>query len=140
MTPFALLFTMAAIGIAETTYLIRKRKEDERPVCPIGGGCAAVLESKYNSLFGVHNDLLGLLFYLAMAAVTALLVIGIEPWAAWNLVAAVMVVGALAMSVALVWLQWRVIKAWCFWCLMSAGTVVVMAIVLSANGFDLAIR
>jgi len=140
VNPFALLFTLSAIGIAETAYLIRKRKENDKPVCPIGGGCSTVLESKYNTLFGVHHDLLGLLFYVAFAAVTALLVIGIQPLNVWNLAATVMVCGALVMSVALVFIQWRIVKAWCFWCLMSAATVAGMAIILSANGFNLVLR
>jgi uncharacterized membrane protein len=140
VTPFAILFTLAAIGIAETAYLIRKRKENEKPVCPIGGGCATVLESKYNVTLGIHNDELGLAFYVAMAGVTALLVIGTGPLAAWNLLAAGMIVGALLMSARFVYLQWQVIRAWCFWCLMSTATIVGMALILSANGFDLAFR
>ena len=121
---------MAALGIAETSYLIRTRKAQKHAVCPIGGGCTMVLESKYNSLFGVHNDLLGLGFYLAMGVVTALTVIGVEPLAWWKLAAQAMVAGAFLMSAVFVFLQWRVIKAWCFWCLMSAGTVLVMAITI----------
>ncbi|TAK03797.1 hypothetical protein EPO34_01375 [Patescibacteria group bacterium] len=130
MTAFAILFTMAAIGIAETSYLIRARKAAERPVCVLVNGCSKVLESRYNSLFGVHNDLLGLAFYLAMSALTALLVIGAGPVPWWELGAKLLVGGGLVMSAALTFIQWRVLKAWCFWCLMSAGTVLVMALVL----------
>ena len=32
MTSFALLFTMASIGISETVYLIRKRVAAEKPM------------------------------------------------------------------------------------------------------------
>lgn len=124
---------MAALGIAETSYLIRTRKDSRHATCPIGGGCTAVLESKYNSLFGIHNDVLGLAFYLAMMLVTALAVIGVEPLAWWTLAAQAMVAGALAMSAAFTFLQWRVLKAWCFWCLMSAGTVLVMTLTLLAD-------
>lgn len=51
MTAFALLFTLSAIGISETVYLIRKRIASERPVCLIGEDCTLVLASKYNKLF-----------------------------------------------------------------------------------------
>jgi len=130
MTAFALLFTLSAIGVAETVYLIRKRLASERPVCPIGGGCEIVLESKYNKTFGIHNDVLGLLFYLAASVVTACLVIGIEPMTLWETVFPIMIAFGSLMSLYLTYLQWRVIKFWCFWCLMSASTIWLMAIII----------
>jgi uncharacterized membrane protein len=130
MTSYALLFTLAAIGIAETHYLIRKRRESEKPVCPIGGGCSFVLESKYNKLFGIHNDLLGLGFYLSVAALTAIVVVDEEVAQILMHAIAAMVGGALIMSAYFFYLQWRVIKHWCFWCLMSAFTVIGMSAIL----------
>ena len=137
MTSIALLFTLAAIGIAETAYLIRKRIEAEKPICPIGGGCAQVLNSQYNRIFGIHNDVLGMLFYCAVAVWTGLLVVGAEPLFAWNLLIAVAIGGALVMSAYFVYLQWRVIHAWCFWCLMSASTILLMATILAIHGLVL---
>lgn len=130
MTPHALLFTISAIGIAEAVYLIRTRKAHEKPVCPIGGGCAVVLESKYNRLLGIHNDLLGLLFYVAVSVILAFLVIGVEPMRLWDWIAKAMIAGAVVMSVVLLYLQGRVIKAWCFWCIMSAITTFLMVIIV----------
>ena len=136
MNAFAWIFTMAALGIAETAYLIRSRIVAERPVCPIGGNCAAVLGSTYNRLLGfVHNDVLGGLFYLAMAVLTALVVIGIGPAGILTRAMIFLASGGSVMSAALIFLQWRVIKAWCFWCLMSAGTVFVMAAILGLKLF-----
>ncbi len=134
MTPHALLFTLAAIGISETVYLIRKRTVQEKPVCIIGETCHIVLESKYSKMFGIPNDVLGLLFYLMISAITAFLVIGIEPVIWLDRLAKVLVLGAATLSLYLIYLQWRVLKAWCFWCLMSATTVFLMAaIVLLTN-------
>lgn len=130
LTPHALLFTIAAIGISESAYLIRKRIAAEEPICPVGEGCSTVLNSKYNRLFGVHNDILGMIFYASLAAIAALLVIdGGNPLL---LVAAaeVMLIGATAMSIALIYIQGRILRAWCFWCLMSAATVGLMDIIM----------
>ena len=135
MTAFALLFTLAAIGIAETAYLIRERKAGERPVCPIGGGCHVVLESKYNKIFGIHNDILGFLFYVLMCVLTGLVVVGVAPVMAWITIAVMAVTGAAIMSLWFVYLQWRVIKAWCFWCLMSAATIAGMILVFLVDKF-----
>src|SRR3989344_3961588 len=77
MTTFALLFTLSAIGISETMYLIRTRIAAEEPVCPIGEGCATVLTSKYSKIFIIPNDILGLLAYVVISFIAALLVIGV---------------------------------------------------------------
>lgn len=131
LTPHALLFTIAAIGIAEASYLVRKRRMSEMPMCPVGGGCEQVLTSRYNRLFaGIHNDVAGLAFYLAMAVLTALLVIMPRPPELVPLAIVVLLSAATVTSLIFTYLQWRVIHAWCFWCLMSAGTVVLMDIVV----------
>ena len=130
MTPHALLFTLAAIGIAEAVYLIRKRMAMEKPVCILGEECHVVLESKYNKIFGVHNDVLGLAFYITVSFITAFLVIGVEPIVLWVLLANLAIGGGAVMSFFLVYLQWRVIKAWCIWCVMSALTIFFMGLIL----------
>ncbi len=133
MTAYALLFTLAAIGISETAYLIRKRVASERPVCPIGGGCEMVLTSKYNKMFAVHNDVLGLLFYFLAGTLSALLVIGVAPNGLWSFVLELSVSASSVLSLVFVYLQWRVIKAWCFWCVMSAVTIWLMAIIIGVS-------
>ena len=130
MTAFSLIFTLAAIGISETVYLIRKRIAAERPICPIGGDCEIVLSSKYNHLFGIPNDILGLAGYVGMAIPASLLVIGVGPMETLLLFMKIFVGLASVMSLVLFYLQWRVIRAWCFWCIMSACTVWLMAAIL----------
>lgn len=130
MTSFALLFTLASIGISETVYLIRKRIASEKPICPIGNDCSLVLSSKYSKFFLVPNDVLGLMAYVVMAVVTAFLVIGVPGTTIWFLILKVFVTIASVMSAIFTYLQWKVIKAWCFWCLMSAFTIWFMAIIL----------
>ena len=137
MNAYSLLFTLAAIGISETVYLIRQRSMEEKPICPIGGGCVKVLTSPYNRIFGMHNDLLGLLFYSWTAFLAALAVIGVPPIEAWLVFVILNVSAAAIMSAYFVFLQWRVIKAWCFWCLMSAATVAGMAIILMSEQLHL---
>lgn len=126
MTPHALLFTIAAIGISETSYLIRKRKAGERPVCLIGERCHEVLESKWSRLFGVPNDVLGLLFYSMVSVLLAFLLIEIPPLGLWEMLIKISIAGGMAMSLVLLFLQWKVIKAWCFWCVLSALTTFMM--------------
>lgn len=130
MTSLALLFTLAAIGISETVYLIRKRVASEKPVCPIGSGCEAVLTSKYNKILTIPNDILGLLAYITISVIAAFLVIGVAPMSLWSLAIKILVGTASITSLIFTYLQWRVIRAWCFWCLMSAFTIWLMGIII----------
>ena len=130
MTSYALLFTLSAIGISETMYLIRKRIASQKPICPVGDNCALVLESKYNKIFLIPNDILGLLFYIMASFIGAFLVIGVEPLIFWDFIFKFSVAIGAIMSLFFTYLQWRVIRAWCFWCLMSAFTIWFMGIII----------
>lgn len=129
MTALALIFTLAAIGISETVYLIKKRRQNDKPVCFIGEDCHAVLESKWNKILGIRNDILGLFYYLVVSAVAALLVLELETNFLNQALILLLLSGA-AMSVYFSYLQGAVIKKWCFWCLMSAFTTWTMLAIL----------
>jgi len=130
MTHFPFLFTLAAIGISETVYLMRKRMAHERPACILGEECHKVLESKYNNILGIHNDILGVAFYLIIALITAFLVIEVPPLDFWNSIAKILILVGITFSFIALYLQWRVIRAWCFWCVASSATVFIMAIII----------
>jgi len=129
MTALALLFTLSAIGIAETVYLIRTRRAAELPVCPIGEGCATVLTSKYSKIFIIPNDILGLLGYIVISFIAALLVIGINA-SFWAPILKILIGFAALLSIFFTYLQKYKIRAWCFWCLMSAFTIWLMGIII----------
>ncbi len=137
MNLVSLFFTMAAIGIAETAYLIRERYASRKPICPIGGGCSQVLESRYNKTLGVYNDLLGLAFYAVTACVAALLLLEVGASTRLNQAVVISTSIALLMSARFFYLQWRVIHAWCFWCLLSSLTILLMSLILLLSGFSL---
>jgi len=130
MTALALIFTLSAIGISETMYLIRKRIASEKPICPIGDDCAVVLSSKYSKIFFLPNDVLGLLAYVAITVIAGFLVVEIGPLAFWKIILNISIVAMSLTSFFFTYLQWRVIRAWCFWCLMSASTIWLMAMIL----------
>ena len=130
MTTQALIFTLASLGISETVYLIKSRMTKKPAVCPIGGNCQAVLTSRYRNMFLIPNDVLGLLFYIASSIITALWVIGIPPVVWWIFTIKLIVLIGSLLSVYFTYLQYRVIKAWCFWCLISAATIWLMGFIL----------
>lgn len=133
MTSFALIFTLSAIGISETAYLIRARINSQKPVCPIGEGCVEVLTSKYSKIFLIPNDVLGLFAYIAISFLAASLVIGFQSAHELYFVLQVLVIAASVISIFFTYLQWRVVRVWCFWCLMSGVTIWLMAIIIIFN-------
>ncbi len=130
MDVFVILSVLAVIGIGETLYLIRTRHKAEQPICLVGHDCTKVLTSKYNRIFGIHNDVAGFLFYIAALALSIGLMmnVGDTQLLLWSL--RMLVAGAALLSLALIYVQWKLIKAWCTWCLLSACTNILMAALL----------
>ena len=96
--------------------------------------CAAVTGSEAGAFLGVSNAMWGLLFYAAVAILTMA--------AAWNFrekralykaARMVLVTGGLAYTVYLVYYQVAVLEQLCILCLVSAGIVVLLAIL---HGID----
>lgn len=147
LTPLALLFTLASIGISETVYLIKKRRTEDVPVCVIGSDCHTVLTSKWNTILGIHNDVLGLMFYIFVCIMSALILTsqdGLQaplgeafPVELLKLIDVIVIIVGAAMSIYFTVLQKFVIKAWCFWCLMSAITVFTMTAIVILAGFTI---
>ncbi len=132
---FWLILIIALGGVVETIYLLHKRRLADHPICPMGGRCDLVLTSKYNKTLGVHNDIAGLVFYLFFVVLAILFLFEYQFILIYKSVILATAGGILAvatvMSLGFIYLQWRVIKAWCFWCLMSAGTVFLIDLVLA---------
>jgi len=133
MTFEALIFTFSILGISETVYLIKKRILSEKPVCPVNEDCTKVLSSKYNKLFLIPNDVLGLIFYIVCSLIAAFLVIIVQPLSLWYILLSVLVLVGSIISMYFTYLQFNVIRAWCFWCLMSACTIWLMGVTILLN-------
>jgi len=134
MTAFSLLFTLSCIGVAETIHLIGMRRAVEEKRAQGDDVHSHVLLSKYNALFlGIHNDIIGFMFYTASALLTALLFL---QWGSvvWVYAFEVALVGAaVAMSLLFIVLMWKVIRYWCVWCLMSALLTFAMGIIIATS-------
>jgi uncharacterized membrane protein len=121
MTQNWLLFFSLA-GFWVSWYIYVKKKKSEPLVCFIGKDCNQVVRSKYNHMFGIPNEVVGMVYYAATAAGVLLLwngftaIFGISVWGA--LVAA----GGIAAvsSLILLAVQAFVLRQWCDYCIASA--------------------
>lgn len=108
-------------GIYVTFYIIWHRMKKKPVVCFIGQNCEVVLESKYNALlFGIKNETLGLFFYLFLLVTVVTQMLIPSYTSAIVTVRTISVIAAFITSLVLTYIQVRVIRSYCSWCLLSA--------------------
>ena len=119
MSTFITLLVFSIIGLAIALYLAYKRVTKEKPYCLIGEDCTAVLSSKYSNILGVHNDVAGAGFYVALLLILFMLRADVGPTDLLILAMKLMSGAGIGMGLILLFVQWKVIRAWCFWCIVS---------------------
>ena len=107
---------LAIVGLVVTFILVYHRKKQKTLVCPIGQHCNEVLESKYNSIFYFNNDTMGLLYYLLVLAETIYLFFISSDFLIYMQIISGLTV---MFSLFLFYIQARVIKNYCFYCILS---------------------
>lgn len=125
----AVVLILAAVsffGFLDAGYLTLKHYTQTPIVCSIFEGCDKVTSSPYAVVFGIPVALLGLIFYLTIFF-SSLRIVGaptsdtISNTKAVNFIF-VLSAAALLASVYFVYLQLFVIKAICFYCVLSAAS------------------
>ncbi|OHA19450.1 MAG: hypothetical protein A3H13_00570 [Candidatus Taylorbacteria bacterium RIFCSPLOWO2_12_FULL_48_11] len=138
MIGFLYLVIIAAgvAGFFLSLHIHRKKRAQERLVCPIGFDCDAVIHSKYSSFLGVPLEVGGMLYYAAISIVYILLLTIPDLFPNSTSLVALVISGiALLFSIYLTGVQMFVIKQWCSWCLISA----VLSAVIFAAAFWIAL-
>ena len=116
------LVFLAVIGFSIAWYIIPKKGKESEIVCVIGKKCHVVLESKYNTTLGFRNDILGILYYLVVFALSLMFTFGTASVLGFDISLILLVFGipAFLFSMYLVYIQFFVLKAVCDYCLASA--------------------
>ena len=113
----ALIIILSLLGISITLYLGITKSRHKKVACLIdGSGCNKVLDSKWSHTFGIRNEWLGLLYY-------ASLIIGIIALSQYISVTVAMKIAAslaILYSIILTYIQARVLKHYCLYCLCSS--------------------
>jgi uncharacterized membrane protein len=129
---FAVVALLAVIGLADSMYLTVEHLAGRSVPCTITGGCEQVLTSPYATIGGLPLAGLGALAYFTVFSLATLAAFGYRK--AGDLLL-ILVVLMLAVSVYLFILQAFVIKAFCQFCLLSAGITLLLALLISAERF-----
>jgi len=113
---FSIILLLSFLGISDSLYLIYKNRPSKTLVCPINGNCHAVLESKWNKFLGVKNEIWGLLYYFGIIGLAILFIT--------NFILLEILLSAVSFgflySAFLTYIQFAKLKAYCFYCLVSA--------------------
>jgi uncharacterized membrane protein len=131
---------LAALGFINAGYIQYKKGSPKKLQCLIGDGdCNAVVTSKYNQMFGIPNEILGMLFYASVIAlvlinnfVTQSITFVVEPGQytlALGLALFIIESGALVVSIVLTVIQAVVLKEWCEYCILSAVINLIMWVI-----------
>lgn len=133
-----IILSLAGLILALYIYTT-KRNTAKALVCPIGGHCDSVVNSKYSKFLGIPVEILGSFYYgLVIIFYTIYFFHPVIFSDGVLFFATSFSVMAFLFSVYLVLIQAFAIKNWCTWCLFSAGFTTIIAI-LSVFGakFDL---
>jgi uncharacterized membrane protein len=124
--PYAML-ALAVLGVADTLYVAHGSYTGQLLWCPIIEGCNTVAASPYSRVFGVPISYFGVIFYVFMFGLAALL--AFDPQSRGLRVGAVLygALGVLCSMYAMV-LQLGAIRALCVYCLISAVTTLIFLI------------
>lgn len=115
------------LGILDSGYLVWKhRRNSHTPlVCPLDHDCSKVTESKWSHIFGVRNEVLGLGFYVVLLAVTLFPLFKPAP-SFFPLLLLFLSAGGTLFSLFLLYVQLKIIKDYCFYCIISALITVLL--------------
>jgi uncharacterized membrane protein len=108
---------VSLVGVADTVYLAANHYWGSEIRCLLTEGCEVVLNSKYSELNGMPLAVLGLIFYAGFFILINTYDIYQNKFLAK--IMAVLGISGLSLSVALLYIQLFLLKAVCFYCLIS---------------------
>lgn len=107
-------------GIINSGYLFYQHYKKKPLICPLNHDCSVVTESKWNKIFFVRNEILGLLLFVFLFISMLYLILNQSVFSTLRIIMLIAISLGLLFSIFLVWLQRYVIKDYCFYCLISA--------------------
>lgn len=114
------LIVLALLGLLDAGYLAYEHYRHKPLVCPLDHDCSVVTESRWSHVFGIRNEVLGLLFYLSLF-IGAISVFFLPQYTDILLLLFFLAsILAFLFSIFLAGIQFWVIRDYCFYCLISA--------------------
>mgnify|MGYP000398024265 FL=1 len=114
-----IILILSIIGIIDTIYLTIKRFTNKSVNCSIFEGCDFVTTSSYSAILGVPVAVLGMVFYIAVFALSILYLRTKNK----KFLISLLVLSSIGflMSIWFIYTQGFILNAFCLYCLVSAG-------------------
>lgn len=109
---------LSLLGLIVSSFLLYEYNLSGPVFCPVGGGCDIVRASAYSHILGIPIPVLGIIFYLVMATLAVVHTHELPKKLVRKLQLLIGIAGV-GFGVYLTFLEAFVIKAVCFWCLLS---------------------
>ena len=127
---------MSLLGLAVSSFLFYEYTLSGPIFCPAGVGCDIVRASPYSNFFGIPIPILGVIFYLTMAILSVVHTHELPRKLIKKLQLFIAVVGV-GFGTYLTFLEGFVIKAFCFWCVLSfIISVAILLLILTPRKYD----
>jgi uncharacterized membrane protein len=123
---------VSLIGLGDSIYLAVQHLTGRSVRCSVTTGCSAVLSSHYATIAGVPTAAFGALAYFAAFSLATLAAFG---YARARTALALLVAPMLIMTLWLFYVQAFVLRAYCEYCLLSAGMTMALAALVAAERF-----
>jgi len=120
---FLIGFIASLVGLGTSIYIAYKKNKKAPLMCPRNSDCTTVVTGKYSTIFGIPNDMMGIIYYAVFAVIFSALLLDVSM--SLLFVRFVAGVGVL-FTIYLVSVQAFVIRLWCLWCLVSALCAVML--------------
>jgi uncharacterized membrane protein len=123
---------VSLIGLGDSIYLTVQHLTGQSVRCTVTTGCSAVLSSHYSTIAGVPTAAFGAFAYFAAFSLATLAVFGYERA---RTALTILVAPMLIMTLWLLYVQAFVLRAYCEYCLLSAGMTLALAALVAAARF-----
>jgi len=123
---------ISLIGLGDSIYLTIQHLTGHSVRCSVTTGCSAVLSSHYATVAGVPTAVFGALAYFTAFSLATLAAFG---HARARTALAILVAPMLITTLWLIYVQAFVLRAYCEYCLLSAGMTLTLAALVAAARF-----
>jgi uncharacterized membrane protein len=120
---YGLAMLISLIGLGDAVYLTVHHLTGQSVRCAVSGGCSAVLGSAYATLAGIPVAAFGAAAYFLAFSLATLAAFGYSQARTWF---ALVIAPMLISTLWLLYLQAFVLRAFCDFCLISAGMTIVL--------------
>jgi len=113
-----MIVLLCLAGVVVSSLVLREHYNTESSPCNINDvwDCGAVNHSPYAAMRGVPVAMIGILGYTLLAVLA-----GRFPWTT-----AVLALAGLIFNLRLTWIEWKVLRVWCIYCVTSQVIIAII--------------